>query len=330
MSTTPPKPGEAPPKLPADIIEHREVAEGRVINGHHMTFKASVYGEVISEGGTVHIEDVLGWGAAQSHGGQIKIKKRAFNSTIYAAGGTVQIDTAESCLIIGADVKVRQAINCKILAHKLRVAVATGCQIVARDIEISTAKPHKSEPTVVTIVAPDLPDLQPLIQPQLDEIAQTQGLIHALTGKIEALKANAALANYLVIRGKLRTGLVKLTEEQTQGYQLMEEKFAPSAKDLESAVAEKRPLAKTLTALQAAVEALQDERAALLADCRCRIAKVDGETIVRKTSLDHEDIDVSQLPGEAIPKIFIRNDASVKMVFSAAQGAVDWVAVDSI
>jgi hypothetical protein len=84
---------------------------------------------------------------------------------------------------------------------------------------------------------------------------------------------------------------------------------------------------KQMIVKQAEVKALQDERAALLADCRCRIAKVDGETIVRKTSLDHEDIDVSQLPGEAIPKIFIRNDASVKMVFSATQGAVDWVAV---
>lgn len=318
-STTPAKP-------PADLVEHREVAEGRVINGHHMTFKASVYGEVISEGGNVHIEDVLGWGAAQSHGGQIKIKKRAFNSTIYAAGGTVQIDTAESCLIIGADVKVRQAINCKILAHKLRVAQAIGSQIVARDIDISTAKPHKDEPTVVTIVAPELPDLQEQIQPQLDEIAQTQPMVEALTVKIDALKADAALANFLAIRGKLRTGLVTLTDDQTQGYQLMEEKFAPAAKALEVAVAEKRPLAKNLAALQAQVKVLKDERAALLADCRCHIAKVDGETIVRKTTIEHEDIDVSQLPGDAIPKIFIRNDASVTMVFSATHGALAWAA----
>lgn len=316
----------APPKRSPDLVEHREVAEGRVINGHDMTFKASVYGEVISEGGTVHIEDVLGWGAAQSHGGQIKIKKRAFNATIYAAGGAVQIDTAESCLIIGADVKVRQAINCKILAHKLRVAQAVGSQIVARDIDISTARPHKDEPTVVTIVAPELPDLQAQIQPQLDEITRTQPLVDALTAKIDVLKADAALANFLAIRGKLRTGLVTLTDDQTQGYQLMEEKFGPAAKALEAAVAEKRPLAKTLIALQAEVKALRDERAALLADCRCHIAKVDGETIVRRTSIDHEDFDVSQLPGEAIPKIFIRNDASVQMVFSAAQGALTWAA----
>lgn len=315
-----------PPKLPADIIEHREVPEGRVVQGHHMTFKSSVFGEVISEGGTVHLEDVFGWGHAQSHGGQIKVQKRAFNATLYAAGGRVQIDTAESCLIIGADVKVRQAINCKILAHKLRVAVATGCQIVARDIEISTAKPHKDEPTVITILAPDLPDLQPQIEPLAAEIDQLQAQVAELTRTIDTLKADAALANYLVIRGKLRTGLVTLTDDQAQGYQLMEQKFADPAKALESAVANKRPLAKTLNGLQAQIKSLQDERAALLADCRCRIAHIGGETLVRRSTTQHQDFDISQMPGETIPQIFVRNDPGALMVFSGKQGELAWVA----
>ena len=306
-------------------VEHHEVPEGRTVTGVHMTFKSSVFGEVVSDGGKVHLEDVLGWGKALSHGGHIRIPKRAFNATIEAAGGVVDIDVAESCFIVGQEVRIRQAINCRIVAHKLTVTTAVGCQIMARDVGVRSAKPHKGEPTVVTLVVPDLPELDSAIQAQQALISQAQAQVAVLTARMDALKADAAFTHYLVIRSKVRTGAVTLTAEQHTGFAQMDSRFGPTAQALEAAASEKRAVVKSVAEAQAQLTVLTDERAARLADCRCQIAQVEGDTIVRSTALVHEDRDVSQLPGETITQTFIRNGPSVKMVFSAAQGRVDWV-----
>lgn len=319
-------PDPAPPSTrPAeDITVHHEVPEGRIFTGHHMVFKAAVFGELVSDGGQVQLDDVLGWGKVLSHRGHIRIKKRAFNATVEATGGTVQIGQAESSFIVGREVRLRSAVNCRIVAHTLHLDSAEGCVIAARDIHIGSAKPKKSEPTVVTVVAPLLPPLAEAIQPFADEMAQLQPLADARARQIEALKADTAFASFLVIRGKIRTGMVKLTDAQLQGYQQMEERFAASAQALEAAVAERRGLVQSLAAAKAQLQSLQDERLAALQDCRCRIGRVEGETIVRETQITLDDPDVSELPGETIMKIFNRNDASVRILFSAAHGRFDW------
>jgi cell division protein FtsB len=155
-------------------------------------------------------------------------------------------------------------------------------------------------------------------------LGQAQAQVAALTAQMNALKADPAFTHYLVIRSKVRTGAVVLTDDQQAGFAQMESRFGPTAQALETAASEKRPLAKALAELQSQLKTLTDERAAILADCRCQIAHVDGDTIVRSTTIAHEDLDVSQLPGEAITQTFIRNGASVNRVFSAAQGRVDW------
>ncbi len=305
-------------------VEHHEVPEGRTVTGVHMTFKSSVFGEVVSDGGKVHLEDVLGWGKALSHGGHIRIPKRAFNATIEAVGGVVEIDVAESCFIVGQEVNIRQAVNCRIVAHKLTLGTAVGCQIMARDVGVRTAKSHKGEPTVVTLVVPDLPELDTAIQTQQAALSHAQAQLTALTAQMDALKADPAFTHYLVIRSKVRTGTVTLSDEQQTGFAQMESRFGPTASALETAAGAKRAVAKSVTELQTQLKALADERATVLADCRCQIALVDGDTIVRSTAMVHEDLDVSQLPGEIITQTFIRNGPSVKMVFSASQGRVDW------
>jgi hypothetical protein len=314
------------PPVFADSTEHHEVAEGRTVQGHDMTFNAPVYGEVVSDGGRIHLKHNLGWGKAVNPGGHILARQRTFNATLQAPGGVVEIASAESCLIIGREVRVREAVKCQIFAHTLHLGMATGCMIAARSIDIRHAKPHKLEPNLITLVVPELEDVSELLAPLHAELALTKSRVDGLTARIDAFKADAALAQYLAIRVKVRAGMAKLTSDQAQGYLQMEERWEETAKALELAVAERRPLAKALTATAAQVQSIRDGQDARLADCRCKIARVDGETIVRQLLDGHDDPDLSLIPLPMIPKILFRNDASVKVICAVQAGTVDWAA----
>jgi hypothetical protein len=316
-----------PPKALPDVIEHHEVPEGRVIRGHDMTFHAPVFGETVSDGGTIRFEHSLGWATAINPGGKIKVLKRVFHATLQAPGGTIEVASAESCLIIGRNVTVREAVKCQIFAHTLHMGTASGCMIAARNVDIRHARPHKHEPNMITMVVPELPDLGDQLQPIQADIHATQARVDALTASIDAFKADASLSQYLAIRGKVRSGMLKLTDDQTHGYRQMEERLGDTATALEAVVAERRPLSKALAALTAQAQAMAAEQAARMSDCRCKIARVDGETIVRQLLEPHDDPDLSLIPLPMIPKILFRNDASVKMLYSVHEGTLDWTAV---
>ena len=309
-----------------DITEHHEVREGRTVRGHNMTFHAPVFGEVVSGGGRIRFENSLGWGTAMNPAGHIHALKRAFSATLQAPGGIVEIASAESCLIIGREVSVGEAVKCQIFAHTLHVGTATGCMIAGRNIDIGRARPHKLEPNIVTMVVPELPDLSDQLQPLHADMALKKTRVDVLTGNIEAFKANPALTQYLTIRGQVRAGMLKLTDDQTHGFLQMEERLGEMASALEAAVAERRSLGKALAAVTAQVGALLDGQAAVLSECHCKISHVDGETLVRQLLEAHDDPDLSMVPLPMIPKILFRNDASVKMLYAIHEGTLDWTA----
>ena len=316
------------PAVSAEIIEYNEVPEGRVIDGHDMTFHAPVFGELVSDGGTIRLQNSFGWGSAINPAGHIRVRKRAFNATLQAQGGSVELASAESCLIIGREVTVQEAVNCQIFAHTLNLGTAVGCMIAGRNIAIRQAKPYKHEPNMITMVVPDMPDLGPLLEPLDAEIAEMGARVVGLNTRIDAFKADSALAQYLSIRAKVRTGILALTDEQSKGYVQMAERLNDAAQALEMAVAERREITKALTAATAQVQSLRDAQTARMADCRCQIAHVQGETIVRQLLEMHDDPDLSLIPLPMIPKILFRNDASLKFLGAIHAGKVDWHVTD--
>jgi hypothetical protein len=308
----------------SEITLHEEVPEGRVIQGHDMTFHAPVYGELVSSGGKVGFENTLGWGSVVNPMGRVHGKKRVFHATLQAPGGVIELASAESCLIIGREVTLREAVKCQIFAHTLHIGTAAGCLIAGRNVHIRHAKDHKSESNVITMVVPDMPDLNAVLAPQNAEIADLSARVAALTQQIDALKADPALTQYLSIRAKVRVGMLELSGDKAQGYQQMSERLEGTAKALESAVAARRPLAEALESVTRQVQEMRQEQAARLADCRCKIESVGGETIVRQLLEAHDDPDLSLIPLPMIPKILFRNDASLKFLYAVHQGKVDW------
>lgn len=294
------------------------------MRGHDMTFHAPVFGELVSDGGTVIFESTLGWGSVINPMGRIKGGKRAFNATLQAPGGSVEMVRAESCLIIGRDVTVHEAIKCQIFAHTLRVGTASGCMIAGRNIDMRQAKPYRHEPNMITMVVPEMPDLEQTLQPLRADMAGMERQVAALSERVEALKSDTALTHYLSIRAKVRAGMLELSQEQAQSYALMAQRLEDTAQALEATVAERRGITKALAAAKAHVQALQEDQTARLADCRCNIARVLGETIVRQLLEVHDDPDLSLIPLPMIPKILFRNDASLKFLYAVHEGKVAW------
>jgi hypothetical protein len=314
----------AHPGLSQIVVEKHEVPEGRVIQGHDMTFHAPVFGALVSDGGVICLENSFGWGSVSNPAGRIKSRNRSFSATLQAPGGVIELETAESCLIIGREVILQEAVKCQIFAHTLRIGKAAGCMIAGRDVEIRQARPHKHEPNVITMVVPAMTALDELLLPLNAEIAEMKIRIDELTGRIDSLRADPSLAQYLSIRAKVRAGMIKLTDDQSKGFMEMAERLDDSAKALELAVSERNPIGKALTAATANVQTLRDEQTARLVDCRCHIARVDGETIVRQLLEEHDDPDLSLIPLPMIPKILFRNDASLKFLCAVHEGRIDW------
>jgi hypothetical protein len=294
-----------------------------------MTFHAPMFGTVHSDGGVVYLESSCGWGSVVNPGGHIRGSKRAFNASLQAPGGIVELTSAESCLIIGRDVTITEAVKCQIFAHTLRIGKASGCMIAGRDIEIQQAMSHRQEPNVITMVVPEVPDLNAMFAPLNAEMADMKSCLDELTRRIDHFRADPALVQYLSIRAKVRSGMIKLTDEQSKGYLEMADRLDESAKALEIAVAERAPIARALTAAKKHVQDIRDAQHERLAQCKCNVARVQGETIVRQLLEAHDGADLSLIPLPMIPKILFRNDASLKFLCAVHDGSIAWT-VDQI
>lgn len=318
------------PKFQEMSEHHHELPQGRVVHGHDMTFHAPVYGEIISDGGRVYFEDSIGWGTVVNPAGHIHAKHRAFSATLQAQGGIVEVTTAESCLIIGHTVTVQNAIKCQIFAHKLRIGTAAGCMIAGRDVEISHSSPYKLEPNMITMVVPEAPNLEEVLRQRNADVCEMKLQIDDLDAGISTYRKNPLLAQFLSIRSKVRAGITVLTEEQSIGYFQMEERFADDVKALEQAVSERRVIAHAMSELAAQIQSMREEHAARLGDCHCKIANVNGETIVRQLLEVHDDPDLSLISLPMIPKILFRNDATLKFLYAAHEGTISWCVVSKI
>ena len=320
-------PTSAPQFRAAAIVEYREVAEGRVLHGRDMTFHAPMFGTVYSAGGTVSLDSACGWGSVINPSGTIKGRKRSFNASLHAPGGVVELASAESCLIIGRDGTIHEAVKCQIFAHTLRIGKAAGCLIAGRDVQIGQATPYRHEPNVINMVVPEMSEFEAMLRPLNAELAELQSQSAALSASISRMRADPALTQYLTLRAKVRTGMIKLTDEHSKDYLEMGQLLGDAAKALEGNVAQRTVINRAIAHARHRVQAIDDTKSALLAQCKCNVDQVLGETLVRQLLEAHNHADLSVIPEPRIPKILFRNDASLKFLYASHHGSVNWTAV---
>ena len=213
-----------------EYVEHGEVQEGRIVEGKHMTFRSDVFGSIMSKGGIIRFESNLSGGSAQSIGGDIVVKGRAFNARIEAWDGEITAAFAENCTIMGRSVSIERAVNCEIVAEELRLGMAEGCAIAGKKIRVTSSDVRKHQETVITVLLPDISALDQQIAQAKTNLVQVDNALQAKSREMAAAQSDPGFVKYLAIAAKIRDGSIKLSDEQQFEWQKIVRQFAPIMK----------------------------------------------------------------------------------------------------
>lgn len=309
-----------------EFVEHGEVQEGRRVDGRHMCFTAAVYGELVSDGGNLTLNDNLVGGSASSPGGRITIKRRASSARIEAPGGAIEVGYAENCQIVGQTVHIGEAINCDIVADVLTLGSVTGCAIAAQSVTIERTDSRKSVPTMVSVLVPDPQVLARQTQALQALIAQAQSLVDAKALEVKRASADPQVARVFAIKAMVQVGKVTLTEAQDLSFRQMQARFASALRLLEKLDHEKTALNQALQEQGQTLESLQSMHAMLSSGCRLTIHQVVGATLVQQMLTPNGKADFGEARGMDLHNVLRTHAPSRLRLFSGESGHVEWTA----
>ena len=308
-----------------EFISHGEVQEGRVVKGKHMRFTAAVYGNLVSDGGRIVLEDNLSGGTATVTGnGSIAILQRAFNARIEATQGQVDLLYAESSIIIGHSVFIAHAVNCVILANTLQITSAQACTIVGTSIDIDKSDARKNVPTKVAVLKPDLKVGRQKIESISAELLLAQKSMVQKSEQLAAIKNDRKFSQYLALRDTLQNAKQPVGAEMEDQYNKMHREQAFTISTIERSLKEMQKLRSTMVERSAQIKLLQEQQQNEIDQYYCRIAEVADETSVYciDTVLNlnaHADKRLNAL------KLWVEAAATQEFcIFSDKSGALDW------
>lgn len=262
--------------------EHGEVQEKRVLEGKNITVLADVFGTVISSGGQIHFKQNLVGGSATNHDGDIVIDGLASNASMHARHGTVSLKRAENSLIVGQSVTIETAVNCTILGETVAIGISEGCAIAGKTLHIENAGPRKENQSIIALLLPDLSGFNAKFAEIGKRMGEIELEIEAGRKKTQPITEHQEVRNYLLIAGKLQRKEVTFTDEQKANWQKLSARVAPALKALSAINAEIKALQEEKDNLLEEADALEMEKAAVSSGISCDLGMVSSDTIIRK------------------------------------------------
>jgi hypothetical protein len=304
--------------------EHGEVQEKRLVEGHHMSFFADVYGDLLSDGGEILVKQNLAGGSARSLGGSIRVEGKTSRAHVEAKDGQIDLADAESCLIIGRTVRIQHAMLCDIVADEVIIERAEGCAIAAQNIRITHSAAWRDVSSVACLLLPDTAGYDKLINTLTEEIGKFGTLASQQQEQLKALINEPDMKSYLALQPKIKAKVMVLNKAQQVNWEKLLDRVAPSLRFFTHLRSEIKQTQQALDSRRQHCEAVKVERAAAIAAVGCDIAEVAGETIVRKRTLKASAPTLtSQAPREL--KIQLREAGSIdERIFSSTQGSFSW------
>lgn len=306
-----------------EFIEHGEVQEGRIVEGKNMTFTSSVFGNLISKGGNIRIDGNLSGGTAQATGGNITLA-RSLGSAVRAFSGEVTAKYCENSTILGRTVRIEHAVNCEIVADMVYADVIMGCLVAARIIKIRSSNERKDRVSLITVFVPDFSETDKSITNLQKKIYDDQASITAIMREIELLKSDMEFAKYIALDKQIKSGSIKLNEEQEYNWQKMAAKNAKAYKQM-------MQLADQAALLEAALKESEEALAnATLArdktgeDISCGIDRVEGQTLVQTMKSNNGLEAFSKMTGSDIRGQLQMTGRDKKRIFSQNSGTINW------
>lgn len=307
-----------------EFIEHGEVQEGRSVEGKNMTFRADVYGHILSQTGFILLERNLSNGSAKSMGGNVTSNGRSFNSIIEAWNGHVTLHYAERCLILGNTVNVEHAVNCEIIGEYVNVNTAEGCGIAGKNIQIQTTDSCRDKETIISMVLLDLSTLEAQIAKLQHSINDCNTMITHKNSQLAELTTDPETAKFLGLAARIQSGSIVLNPTQQQNWRKMIVRFTSVKNVADRLETEKQVQLKRIEKFQLELSSLMQTRAESSQNIDCEIATIQGETRVRilKTLTG-----MAELKTLTAPQIRLRlreTGSANERIFADDHGVLSW------
>jgi len=297
----------------ADFEEHGEVQERRQVKGHNMNFLADVFGEVMSDGGAV-----------RNPRGSIAVDKSASRSTIDAKGGSVDIGSAESCLIMGSTVRIKRAVNCDIVAEEVWIGNCEGCAVAGRKIDIVEAASRKDIETVVTVLLPEGASWDRDLANLAKKAEETGKAMAANRSTLEQIAAQPEVKKFLGLQKRVKSGEIVIGADQETGWRAAQAKFAGITRQIDKLDVALGAMLKQNDELKAQSEIIKAERQQAFESLACTLAEVKGQTIVRTMLVPIQGFPLEALSAKELHHLLRLHGTQHDRLFSGYGGAFAW------
>jgi hypothetical protein len=311
-------------QLTGDYEEFGEVQEKRVIEGESITIHADVFGNIVSRGGTILLNNNLVGGSAHNARGDIKIKGVASGSVIQTSNGEVHIHRAESCIISGTRVVIEQAANCEIMADEIIIVQAEGCAVAARKVLIESAGPRKAAEMQIFAFTPDSARIDEAIASMLNKATDFGNRVVERKAQLEALTGQADVRKYVMLASKIRKKELTLTAEQLPQFQKMATAVGPALKAIAKVSLEVKAAETEQQAASDLVLALQRQRHDCAGSSEVRVDTVNGDTTLRMLRFNLDGASLYDLPAKDIKPRLRSNSDGAELILSTDSGKIDW------
>ena len=308
----------------SEFEEHGEVQEKREVQGMHMNFMADVFGRIVSAGGRVVLHKNLAGGSIHDPEGMVVVAGKVSRSVIDAKGGGVQLETVEGSLIIASRIKIAKAINCEILGEFVEIGQSEGSAIAARTVIVESSGPFRSQESVVSILLPDASWWDKELETLHEEKRELETKRNELVAEQAAFAQQPPVAKYLAIQRKVKAGEIKLSLDQEVSLKEMAARLAPVLKQAARHGAETATLSDKIKALAEAITDKEAEKQAALSYCSCKIAHVQGDTVVRRWTVNAQGFPLGAMTPKELRLRLREHGHPTDQLFSDDHGQVDW------
>ena len=310
-------------QLTGDYEEFGEVQEQRVVEGEGITIHADVFGNIISRGGTILLNNNLVGGTAHNARGDIRVKGVASGAVVQTSAGEVVMTRAESCIISGTRVTIEHAVNCEIMAEEIVIGQAEGCSVAARKVTIESAGPRKQSEMVVFALQPDSARIDEVIALMNVRVEEFGALVAARKAEMEALTGEPEVRKYVMLASKIRKKELTLTAEQLPQFQKMAAAVGPALKAIAKVSLDVKAAETEQQAGQALVAQLVQQRSDSAGTSHVSLAVLTGDTVVRSMKFNPDGSSTYDLPAKDI-KARLRGAAAGDVIFAGGVGPLEW------
>jgi hypothetical protein len=310
-------------QLTGDYEEFGEVQEKRTIEGESITVHADVYGDILSRGGTILLNQNLMGGSARNKRGDIRVRGVAAGAVIQASGGAVVLERAENCVVSGARVTVAHAINCEILGEEVEVGVAEGCAIGGIRVAIGSAAPRRQGEMAVIVMHPDCSAIDEALAQVGQRVAQFGELVARHKAEVARLTSQPELRTYLQLAARVRKNEITLTPAQVPQFEKMAQAQAPALKAIAKASQELKALEAEQQAGLGLLAQLGRQRGDNAAVGTVDVREVLGDIHVSGWAFQPDGASVYDLPLRDV-RARLRGALPTTPLFAGSRGHFSW------